>query len=117
MHSSTVRSPWTLLSRVRTFTVLLVFSFSPTTFPEQRKQAKRTKKKNQYLDGRGGRDTKDTERKRQTRSEKSVSTLTQDEVVLCQLCVSDLFVQSAAWVEIHVGHETAHVEFLLDLQH
>lgn len=31
MHSSTVRSPWTLLSRVRTFTVLLVFSFSPTT--------------------------------------------------------------------------------------
>lgn len=31
MHSVTLRSPWTLLSRVRTFTVSLVFSFSPTT--------------------------------------------------------------------------------------
>ncbi|TNN66534.1 hypothetical protein EYF80_023220 [Liparis tanakae] len=30
-HSATVRSPCTLLSRVRTFTVSLVLSFSPTT--------------------------------------------------------------------------------------
>lgn len=41
---------------------------------------------------------------------------TQDEVVLCQLCISDLFVKSAAWVQIHICHEAAVVEFLLDLK-
>lgn len=46
---------------------------------------------------------------------KSVLPLTQDEVVLRQLCISDLFVQSAAGVKIHVSHEAAVVEFLLDL--
>lgn len=38
----------------------------------------------------------------------------QDEVILRQLCISDLFVQGAAGVEIHVSHEAAAVEFLLD---
>lgn len=47
---------------------------------------------------------------------KSILTLTQDEVVLCQLCISDLFVQSAAGVEIHISHEAAVVKFLFDLQ-
>jgi len=56
------------------------------------------------------------EKKRQE-WKKSVSPLTQDEVVLRQLCVSDLFVQSAAGVDIHVGHEAAVVKFLLDLSH
>lgn len=56
MHSSTLRSPWTLLSRVRTFTVLLVFSFSPTTFPWRETCKKDKKKGNQYLDRQSGRD-------------------------------------------------------------
>lgn len=47
--------------------------------------------------------------------QKSVLLLTQDEVILCQLCISDLLVQSAAWVEIHISHEAAAVEFLFDL--
>ena len=47
----------------------------------------------------------------------SVLPLTQDEVVLRQLSISDLFVQSAAGVEIHVSHEAAVVELLPDLPH
>lgn len=41
--------------------------------------------------------------------------LTQDEVVLSQLRVPDLFVQGAAGVQIHVSHEAAAVEVLPDL--
>lgn len=41
--------------------------------------------------------------------------LTEDEVVLSQLCVPDLFVQGAAGVQIHVSHEAAAVEVLPDL--
>jgi len=39
----------------------------------------------------------------------------QDEVVLGQLCISDLFVKSAARVHIHIYHEPTKVEFLPDL--
>lgn len=42
--------------------------------------------------------------------------LTQNEVVLRQLSVPDLFVQSAAGVHVHVSHEAAAVEVLPDLQ-
>lgn len=42
-------------------------------------------------------------------------TLTQDEVVLRQLCISYLFVQSAARVHINVSHEAAFVKFPPDL--
>lgn len=37
---------------------------------------------------------------------------TQDEVVLRQLSVPDLFVQGAAGVQVHVRHEAAAVEVL-----
>lgn len=56
--------------------------------------------------GRGGGDKEGSER---------LLALTQDEVVLCQLCVPDLFVQGAAGVQIHVSHEAAAVEVLPDL--
>ena len=95
---------------------LLLLSHHFSRAEKTRKEDK--KKKNQYLRWMGRRRyQRYREKPTDKRSEKSVSTLTQDEVVLCQLCVSDLFVQSAAWVEIHIGHEAADVEFLLDLQH
>lgn len=43
--------------------------------------------------------------------------LTQDEVVLCQLGIPDLFVEGAAGVHVYVSHEAAVVEFLLHLTH
>lgn len=76
-------------------------------------QRRQKEKKNQYLDGQRERDNKVKDR----RVKDSVLPLTQDEVVLRHLCISDLFVQSAAGVEIHVSHEAAVVEFLLDLPH
>lgn len=56
--------------------------------------------------GRGGGDKEESGR---------LSVLTQDEVVLSQLCVPDLFVEGAAGVQIHVSHEAAAVEVLPDL--
>lgn len=71
------------------------------------------KKKNQCLDKHGGggggrRQERGGGRERETQ-------LTQDEVVLRQLSVSDLFVERAAGVQVHVSHEAAAVEVFLHL--
>lgn len=57
-----------------------------------------------------------TKIKRQGSERQSVA-LTQDEVVLRQLSISDLLVQSAAGVQVHLRHEAVAVELLLHLQH
>lgn len=75
---------------------------------------KKGEKENQYLDGQW---ESDKDRNNRQDWNKCVLPLTQDEVILRQLCISDLFVQGAAGVEIHVSHEAAAVEFLLDLPH
>lgn len=56
-------------------------------------------------------------RRNDRQKSKRMSILTQDEVVLRQLCISNLFVQSAAGVQIHVSYEATVVKFLPDLPH
>lgn len=69
----------------------------------------RAERKSILLTDRKGRDGGDKE------ESERLLVLTQDEVVLSQLCVPDLFVQGAARVQIHVSHEAAAVEVLPDL--
>lgn len=69
----------------------------------------RAERKSIFLTDRKGRGCGDKE------ESERLLVLTEDEVVLSQLCVPDLFVQGAAGVQIHVSHEAAAVEVLPDL--